>query len=224
MTHAILTDIEGTTSSLTFVKDVLFPYSCERMEHFIARKAGEPAVARELEEVNRLAGRTMTPAEAARELVEWICQDRKLTPLKALQGMIWEAGYRKRDFFGHVYPDAVRKLREWHEKGLALFVFSSGSVHAQKLLFGHTEYGDLAPLFSDYFDTRIGAKQDAGSYRAIAAVVGFPPESILFLSDTVDELDAAWEAGLATTWLTREGFPADPGRHPMARNFDEISV
>ena len=224
MTRAILTDIEGTTSSLSFVKDVLFPYARERMEAFVTGHAGEPAVARELEDVNRLAGRQLTPVEAARQLVEWIDQDRKVTPLKALQGMIWEAGYREGAFFGHVYSDAVRKLREWHEAGLALYIFSSGSVHAQRLLFGHTEQGDLTPLFSGYYDTRIGAKQEADAYRAIAADIGLPAESILFLSDTLGELDAARSAGFKTTWLVRGDDPATSGSHPLARDFDEISL
>jgi enolase-phosphatase E1 len=223
MIRAILTDIEGTTSSLSFVKDVLFPYARERMEAFVTGHAGVPAVARELEDVNRLAGRRLTPAEAARQLVEWIDQDRKATPLKALQGMIWETGYRAGDFHGHVYPDAVRKLREWHEAGLGLYIFSSGSVQAQQLLFGHTEDGDLTPLFSGYFDTRIGAKQEPDAYRAITADIGLPAASILFLSDIVGELDAARAAGLMTSWLVREGHPAAPGPHPLARNFDEIS-
>ena len=224
MTRAILTDIEGTTSSLSFVKDVLFPYARERMEAFVTTHAGEPVVARELEEVNRLAGRRFTPAEAGRQLVEWIDQDRKVTPLKALQGMIWEAGYREGAFFGHVYPDAVRKLREWHEAGLALYIFSSGSVHAQRLLFGHTEQGDLTPLFSGYYDTRIGAKQEADAYRAIAADIGLPAKSILFLSDTLGELDAARSAGFKTTWLVRGDDPGTSGSHPLARDFDEISL
>ena len=224
MTRAILTDIEGTTSSLSFVKDVLFPYARERMEAFVTGHAGEPAVARELEDVNRLAGRQLTPVEAARQLVEWIDQDRKVTPLKALQGMIWEAGYREGAFFGHVYSDAVRKLREWHEAGLALYIFSSGSVHAQRLLFGHTEQGDLTPLFSGYYDTRMGAKQEADAYRAIAADIGLPAESILFLSDTLGELDAARSAGFETTWLVRGDDPATSGSHPLARDFDEISL
>jgi len=224
MTRAILTDIEGTTSSLSFVKDVLFPYARERMEAFVTGHAGEPAVARELEDVSRLAGVRLTPAEAAWQLVEWIDLDRKATPLKALQGMIWETGYRAGHFFGHVYPDAARKLREWHDAGLALYIFSSGSVQAQQLLFGHTEEGDLTPLFSGYYDTRIGAKQEPDAYRAITADIGLPAESILFLSDIVGELDAARAAGLMTAWLVREGSPAVPGPHPMARNFDEISI
>lgn len=224
MIRAILTDIEGTTSSLSFVKDVLFPYARERMAAFVAARSGDPEVGRLLDEVRALAGQPLTLDEAASTLVRWIDQDRKATPLKALQGMIWEEGYRKGDFFGHVYEDAVRKLREWQSAGIALYVFSSGSVHAQKLLFAHTEYGDLTPLFSGYFDTRTGAKQAAESYREIARHIGCPPEAVLFLSDLDEELDAAGNAGFATCKLSRRPLSSDRGSHPLASDFDGIMV
>lgn len=224
MTRVILTDIEGTTSSLSFVKDVLFPYSRDRMSSFIAEHGGDPDVARELAEVRRLAGPDLAPAECVGRLIEWIDQDRKATPLKALQGMVWESGYRQGDFQGHIYEDAARKLRDWRAEGLALYVFSSGSVHAQRLLFAHTGYGDLTPLFSGYFDTRIGPKQAESSYRAIAAEIGAAPEAILFLSDTHAELDAARQAGCRTVQVLREGVVRNPGGHDVARNFDEIVV
>jgi enolase-phosphatase E1 len=222
MIRAILTDIEGTTSSLSFVKDVLFPYARQRLRAFVDAHGQEPEVARELAEVARLTGRALTNAEAADQLIAWIDEDRKATPLKALQGMIWETGYRQRDFFGHIYEAAARQLREWQAAGLRLYVFSSGSVQAQKLLFAHTEFGDLTPLFSDYFDTRIGPKQEPGAYRAIAEAIGLPPGDILFLSDIEGELEAARAAGMATTRLVREDGPAPASHHPLARNFDEI--
>lgn len=160
MIKAILTDIEGTTSSLSFVKDVLFPYSRERMADFVRRHGQEPAVRLLLDEVARLAGVNHTDDNRITEqLVRWIDEDQKITPLKALQGMIWEEGYRRGDFKGHVYEDAVRNLRRWQERGIRLYVYSSGSVQAQKLLFGHTGYGDLTPLFSGYFDTAVGGKE-----------------------------------------------------------------
>ena len=223
MTRAILTDIEGTTSSLSFVKDVLFPYSRQRMAGFIAAHGQEPAVASELAAVSALKGKSLSAEEAVAQLIVWIDEDRKATPLKALQGMIWEAGYRSGDFFGHIYEDAARKLHAWKAAGLDLYVFSSGSVHAQKLLFAHTEYGDLTPLFSGYFDTRIGPKQEAASYRSIAEQIGLPPASILFLSDIDGELDAAQQAGFATAKLVRDEIPAYTN-HPVARNFDEITA
>jgi len=224
MIQAVLTDIEGTTSSLSFVKDVLFPYARERISAFIANHRHEPEIASELAEVSRLAGRNLSLDETAALLIEWIDQDRKATPLKALQGMIWESGFRNGDFHGHIYADAARKLRDWHAAGLALYVFSSGSVHAQKLLFAHTEFGDLTPLFSGYFDTRVGPKQEPAAYHAIAEQIGATPESILFLSDICAELDAAREAGMHTTQLLREGVPPCGGSHASAHNFDEITV
>lgn len=224
MIRAVVTDIEGTTSSLSFVKDVLFPYARERIAGFIAAHGQDPAVASELAAVSRLAGRPLTTDEAVAQLIEWIDQDRKATPLKALQGMIWETGFRNGDFHGHVYADAVRQLRAWHAVGIRLYVFSSGSVLAQRLLFGHTEYGDLTPLFSGYFDTRIGAKQDAAAYRAIAEQIGAAPATILFLSDIGGELDAAREAGMRTTQLLREGVIPCGSGHPAVRQFDEIAI
>lgn len=224
MIRAIVTDIEGTTSSLSFVKDVLFPYARERIADFIAAHGHKPEVARELAEVSRLAGQSLSADEAVTQLIEWIDEDRKATPLKTLQGMIWETGFRNGDFHGHVYEDAVRQLREWHAAGIPLFIFSSGSVQAQQLLFGHTEYGDLTPLFSGYFDTRIGAKQEAAAYRAIAEKIGAPPSTILFLSDIGGELDAAREAGLQTTQVLREGVITGSGGHPAVRHFDDIAI
>jgi enolase-phosphatase E1 len=222
MIRAIVTDIEGTTSSLSFVKDVLFPYARARMARFVTDNANSPEVAQHLAEVSALAGTDLTPAAAADQLIDWIDQDRKATPLKALQGMIWETGYRSGDFYGHIYEDAARKLVEWHSRGIALFVYSSGSVHAQKLLFKHTEGGDLTPLFSGYFDTHTGPKQDCRSYEAIARHIGQSAASILFLSDIDGEIIAATEAGFATVKLIRDAHPGQTMRPGEARNFDEI--
>ncbi len=223
MIKAILTDIEGTTSSLAFVKDVLFPYSRVHMAGFVRAHAHEPAVRAQLDEVSRLAGRALTTDEAIAQLISWIDEDKKITPLKALQGMIWEAGYKQGDYQGHMYEDAVRWLRRWKEQGLRLYVFSSGSVLAQKLLFGHTAWGDLTPLFSGYFDTTVGAKREADAYRAIAGKIDLKPSEILFLSDIREELDAARTAGMRTAQVLREGVtPA--ANHPQARDFGEIRL
>jgi enolase-phosphatase E1 len=221
MIHAILTDIEGTTSSLSFVKEVLFPYSRARMADFVRAHAAEPAVRAQLDEVGRAVGRPLADDEAIAQLVAWIDEDKKITPLKALQGMIWEAGYRRGDFLGHVYDDAVRQLRAWKDRGLKLYVFSSGSVLAQKLIFGHTAFGDLTPLFAGHFDTAIGGKREAAAYTAIARQIGLPPAEILFLSDVREELDAARAAGMRTTQVRREGaVPA--ADHPQVNSFDKI--
>jgi len=222
MIRAIVTDIEGTTSSLSFVKDVLFPYARQRIAAFVHEQAAQPEVRTQLDAVSAAVGHTLTDDAAAAQLVRWIDEDQKITPLKALQGMIWEAGYCNGDFRGHVYEDAVRRLREWKDQGLALYVFSSGSVHAQKLLFGYSDFGDLTPLFSGYFDTTIGAKRETDAYRHIARNIGLLAGEILFLSDIREELDAALAAGLRTCWLVRDGaVPGNPP-HPVARDFSEI--
>jgi enolase-phosphatase E1 len=224
MTKAILTDIEGTTSSLSFVKDVLFPYARERMAEFVRQRAQEAAVRKELEEVRRLSGKNLSEPEIIGQLIRWIDEDRKITPLKNLQGMIWEDGYKKSDFKGHLYEDAMHHLKKWSQSGIRLYVFSSGSVQAQKLLFAHTQYGDLTPLFSGYFDTTIGNKREADSYRKIATAIGAPPGEILFLSDIKEELDAACAAGMQVTWLVRDGTPDPNATHRQVRNFDEIRL
>ncbi|MDH4133813.1 MAG: acireductone synthase, partial [Gammaproteobacteria bacterium] len=178
----------------------------------------------QLDAVSRETGTSLDDEAAISQLQRWIDEDRKVTPLKALQGMIWETGYRQGDFTGHVYEDAAQNLMAWKARGLTLYVFSSGSVQAQKLLFAHTAFGDLTPLFSGYFDTTIGAKREPEAYRRIAASTGFPASEMLFLSDIREELDAARTAGMQTVWLIRDGsLPADT-THPAARHFDEVRI
>lgn len=225
MIKAIVTDIEGTTSSLSFVKDVLFPYAREHICEYVASHAAEADVAEQLRAVSQEAGRELTPTEASELLVQWIDEDRKITPLKTLQGMIWEAGYRNGDFTGHMYEDAVRNLKLWKEKGVRLYVYSSGSVYAQKLLFGYTDYGDLTPLFSGYFDTHTGHKQETSSYEIISSEIGERAGDILFLSDVREELDAARAAGMQTRWLVRDADSVDAtAAHLQVRDFDAISL
>lgn len=200
---AIVTDIEGTTGSIAFVKDVLFPYAEARIASFIAANAA--AVAPILADVRKLQGDpALSDAAATAQLLAWSREDRKIGPLKTLQGMIWEEGYRSGELKGHVYPDAVATLRAWNAQGIPLYVYSSGSVQAQKLLFGHTAYGDLTPLFSGYFDTAIGGKLEAASYAAIAASIGAQPARLLFLSDNPGEIAAARAAGLRAVLLDRD--------------------
>jgi enolase-phosphatase E1 len=183
--RAILTDIEGTTSSIAFVADTLFPFARQRVRaHLVAHPEDGQGIAPETFEA-------------------WIDADVKEPRLKALQGRIWRAGYESGALRGHVYPDAVAALRRWHAAGLRLFVYSSGSVEAQQLLFGHSEAGDLRPLFEGWFDLSTGAKLDTGSYRTIAARIGLPAADILFLSDHPGEVAAAGAAGLATRLVDR---------------------
>jgi enolase-phosphatase E1 len=139
--------------------------------------------------------------------------------------MIWETGYRNGDFTGHMYEDAVRNLNSWKEKGIRLYVYSSGSVYAQKLLFGFTDFGDLTPLFSGYFDTHTGHKQETSSYEIIASEIGERAGDILFLSDVKEELDAARAAGMQTRWLVRDADAVDTTAvHLQVRDFDAISL
>lgn len=229
MIRAILTDIEGTTSSLSFVKDELFPYARARLGAFVRERAVEPGVAQALEQARvMMAAEQGIPVdgigmeEIVGELLRWIDEDRKATPLKQLQGYLWERGYRDGELFGHLYPDAVTALRSWHGQGIRLYVYSSGSIHAQKLLFGHTVVGDLLPLFSGYFDTTTGPKQEAASYRRIGTAIGLPARDILFLSDIEAELDAAREVGMQTCQLVREGRLAAAPAHRQVRDFSEL--
>lgn len=226
MIKAIITDIEGTTSSLSFVKDVLFPYAREHMNDFIRAHAHDHDVRMLLDEVATITHVT-TDNQVIEQLLRWMSEDKKITPLKTLQGMIWEHGYTRGDFTGHVYADAARCLKAWHAQGKRLYVFSSGSVHAQKLLFAHTEDGDLTPLFSGYFDTSVGSKKEAISYQKIAQIIGLAPQKILFLSDIKEELDAAQQSGMQTVWLLRDGVPGNADAeitHRQAHDFDSFSV
>ena len=224
MIRAIVTDIEGTTSSLSFVKDILFPYARAHLPEFVRAHAHDAAVQAQLDAVRRETGKSLDIEAAIAQLLTWIDEDRKATPLKALQGMVWERGYRQGDFQGHVYEDAVRQLRAWKSMGLRLYIFSSGSVQAQKLLFAHTGAGDLTALFSGYFDTAIGPKREHDAYQRIVQTIGLPAGEILFLSDIREELDAAAIAGLQTAWLVRDGDLPEQPAHPTVRNFDDLSI
>ncbi len=223
MIRAIVTDIEGTTSSLSFVKDVLFPYARNRLAEFVTTHAQQSAVRAMLDEANDEAGGGLDDAGIIAQLERWIDEDRKITALKSLQGLIWEAGYRNGDFKGHVYADAAAQLQAWHARGIKLYVYSSGSVYAQKLLFGHSEAGDLTPLFSGYFDTHIGAKREADAYRTIAEEIDLPAGDILFLSDIVEELEAAQAAGMETRHVVREAELMRKMRHRQVADFNSIT-
>jgi enolase-phosphatase E1 len=230
--EAVLTDIEGTTTSISFVYDTLFPYAEARLGAFCSRPSPGPELAgaiaqlrREHEEEAR-QGTAGLPgfgdgAPYARHLMRL---DRKSTGLKQLQGLIWDEGYRAGDLRGEVFPDVPPALETWARLGVRLRVFSSGSVRAQKLLFGNTGQGDLARLFEGFHDTTTGPKQEPASYRAIAGELALPPAAILFLSDVRGELDAAATAGLRTGLLLRPGNrPVEPGPHPAYTSFTELT-
>lgn len=221
--QAILTDIEGTTSAVSFVYDVLFPFAASRLPSFLREHQATPEVAAQIEAVRAEAGEPDANLDRVIDiLLGWMREDRKATPLKALQGQVWQKGYESGELKGHVYPDAVAALKRWHAEGYRLYVYSSGSIQAQKLIFGCSEAGDLTGLFSGYFDTTSGGKRDAESYRAIAGAIGLPAEHVLFLSDVAAELDAARDAGMATCGLARgNALEAD---HPVVNSFDCIEV
>lgn len=219
--QAVVTDIEGTTTDIGFVHRVLFPYAARRLPAYVAAHRDEPALQALLVEVAAASGQPATSeAAVVDQLLEWIKLDLKMTPLKTLQGWIWREGYQRGDFTGHVYPDAAVCLRRWSAAGLRLYVYSSGSEEAQRLLFGHSNHGDLTPLFGGYFDTRVGAKREAESYRRIVEAIGIAADRTLFLSDIESELDAARAAGLETCLLARGGGLTSD--HPIAADFHHI--
>ncbi|MBR0676064.1 acireductone synthase [Roseomonas alkaliterrae] len=213
-------DIEGTTSAIAFVKETLFPFAEAELDAFLDAHGREPEVAAILEEV-----RATAPGEEPRAaLRRWMAEDAKVTPLKTLQGLIWRAGFEDGRLKGHLWPDVAPCLRAWHAAGVRLAIYSSGSVAAQRLLFGHSVAGDLTPLLSGFFDTRVGGKREAASYAAITAALGLDAGAVLFLSDVAEELDAAREAGLMTCQLVRaaDGTRAS-GRHAEAADFPAVA-
>jgi enolase-phosphatase E1 len=226
--HAVLLDIEGTTSTIAFVHEVLFPYADAHLDAYVAAHREEPAVADAMREAALLAGEAPDADDASvlAHLHRWIAEDRKATPLKTLQGLIWADGYARTGLRGHVYPDAAEGLRRWHAAGLALYVYSSGSIEAQRVLFEHSDQGDLSALFSGNFDTTTGPKRERASYETIARAIGLAPQDIVFLSDVDAELDAARAAGMQTVRLLR---PADTPpdattTHAHVASFTELDL
>lgn len=208
---AVITDIEGTTTPIDFVHKTLFPYARARLAAFCAAHAGQTMLAD-------------VPEPALETLLGWMDRDEKISALKTIQGMIWDEGYRSGALKSVLYPDVPPALKRWSQGGLRLFVYSSGSVPAQKLLFGHSDAGDLTPLFSGFFDTAIGAKRERASYAAICRGANLSPGETLFLSDVAAELDAAREAGLRTCQLVRAEDGTKPCRdHDTAADFPEVA-
>ncbi len=233
----LLLDVEGTTTPIEFVIGTLFPFARERFPAFLREHASDPRVRADLEALRAEHARegASDPSPPWREVddlasatayVFWLMdRDRKSTALKSLQGRIWEAGFREGTLVGPVYPDVPPALRRWKEEGREACIFSSGSVLAQRLLFGHSTAGDLTPYLAAFFDTATGSKREAASYRRIAAARGRAPAGWLFLSDVTEELEAAREAGMRTALVVRPGRP-EPGAvsHPIVRTFDELDL
>jgi enolase-phosphatase E1 len=236
--RGVLLDIEGTTSSVSFVYEVLFPFARSELADFLRRRWGEPEVAAACERIAHDAGASSLAAWVGPDATPEAAQERvrseairlmdanvKATGLKELQGLIWQEGYAAGRLLSHVYADVPPALRRWSEAGLDLRIFSSGSVAAQKVFFAHTEAGDLLPLFHGHYDTTTGPKREAESYRRIAAEMGLPPSAILFLSDVRQELDAAAEAGMRTGLVVRPGnAPVAGGHaHPVVTDFGQLT-
>ena len=204
----ILTDIEGTTSSISFVKDVLFPYARRELPRFVREHGDDPEVRPWLDRVALEHGGICSDDVIVETLQGWIDEDRKHTALKALQGLLWEDGYRNADFRAHLYPDAAPALQRWHAAGYPLAVYSSGSVAAQKLFFGNSDAGDLRALFAAFFDTEMGHKRDPDSYRLIADALDHAPEDMVFLSDVVEELEQRARPAAHRATRPHRGLPA----------------
>lgn len=226
---AVVLDIEGTTSATGFVVDVLYPYSRSRFAALLSERGDDPEVARAVAQVRAEIGDPDADAvRVEKALNAWLDEDRKATPLKTLQGIVWSEGFARGDLVSHFYDDVVPVLRGWHAAGLRLYVYSSGSVAAQRAWFTHSPEGDLTPLVSGLYDTEnAGPKQEPGSYRRIAESARLAPSRLLFLSDRPGELDAARAAGWHAVGIRRPGepyFEQGVGDHAQAGTFDEITV
>lgn len=209
MTKLFLFDIEGTTTDINFVHKVLFPYAALNLRPYVLHHQDEPmikaAIIDVMSTVLKEENRKISLEESISTLEKWIKEDRKHGALKEIQGHIWDVGYSKGDFKGHVYPDVKPYFMKILDDGAKIGIYSSGSVHAQKLIFGYSTDGDLTPMISYYFDTKIGHKREPTSYSNIATAVHLKTEDIHFYSDIVEELAAAKEAGFQVTQLLRPG-------------------
>lgn len=219
----ILTDIEGTTTSVSFVYDVLFPYFREHAVDLFSISSSEVSSA--LQDARLLheqeTGISGLDDQALLDLIlSWSLEDRKVTPLKTLQGILWKSAYESGAIKAHVYDDVPLALSKWSTAGIQLAVFSSGSIAAQKLLFKYANQGDLSSFFSAYFDTTSGSKRDSKTYSLIAQKLGCEPQELLFLSDIQAELEAALNAGCATIQLVRPGNIAT--WHHAVNDFSQI--
>jgi enolase-phosphatase E1 len=229
--RGILLDVEGTTSSISFVHEVLFSHARSRVGDFLAARRHDAAVREAAAGVAAAAGLPSADLDDAADrgsvamaAIDLMNRDVKSTPLKALQGMIWRGGYESGELVAHVFDDVPPALAQWADSGLDVRIYSSGSVEAQRLFFGHTAHGSLLPHLRGHYDTTTGPKRETASYAAIAADMGMEPRRILFVSDVGEELDAARRAGMATALAIRPG-NRDPGgllEHESLESFAEI--
>lgn len=224
--RGVLLDIEGTTTPIAFVHDVLFSYARYHVKRFLRENSDSQEVRADIELLRQEHAEDVSAppldstVESIAGYVEWLIGcDRKSTGLKSLQGKIWRQGYLDGSLKSQVFDDVAPAMKRWHEAGLNVSIFSSGSVLAQQLLFAHTNVGDLTAFIDNYFDTNVGKKTDADSYRRIAADLGIEAQEIVFISDVVAELDAAKEAGMRTLLSVR---PGNPPQEPD-QTFDRIT-
>jgi enolase-phosphatase E1 len=219
--RALLLDIEGTTTPIEFVHQVLFPYARAHAAEYLARNQDSPGV---LEAIALLRDERAAEVPVLEYIYSLMDRDKKSPGLKALQGLIWQDGYKSGELRGQVYPDVAPAFERWRARGIDIYIYSSGSVLAQRLLFGSTEAGDLTTFLNDYFDTAVGPKVSPDSYGVIAARIHVPPPEILFVSDVGQELDAARTSGMRTALCVRGGGDGPPGSasHPIVRSFAEI--
>jgi enolase-phosphatase E1 len=242
ITHLLL-DIEGTTCPVDFVANTLFPYSTKQLHPFLVNHQKEVSVQELLQQVEdhwkdnpdetaqnlwqslKVAASGATTEQLTSYLDWLILTDQKVTCLKELQGLIWEEGYVRGELSAPLFPEVAEVLRDWHHQGLTLAVYSSGSVAAQQLLYRHSIDGNLEPLFSAWFDTRIGPKQASESYHRIAEAMSTPPSKILFISDSLAELTAADQAGLPVRFSARKSNPErDPGPFRAIKDLKEVRL
>lgn len=227
MIKVLLLDIEGTTTSISFVVDVLFPYAKSHLTDFVRCNLSNSEVFDcvnvAIKTVFEEDGKEIDTDEAIKTFSHWISTDRKHPALKKLQGFIWKDGYTNGDYTAHIYDDVLPSLKKWKDTGVVVAIYSSGSIEAQKLLFKYTCFGDLTPLISNYFDLSTGNKYEAGSYSTIVNNLNVDSSEVLFLSDSVQELNAAKSIGVQTIQLLRPGtLPCD--NHQTRRDFSEIEL
>lgn len=212
MIKLFLFDIEGTTTDINFVHKVLFPYAYQALEGYVLTHQNEPKLQKALEDVRKTVWeeeqKKLELHEVIDQLKSWIKSDRKHPALKEIQGHIWDIGYSKGEFQGHLYPDVKPFFEKILQSNQQVGIYSSGSVHAQKLIFGFSTEGDLTPMISYFFDTKVGGKREVSSYQNIARETKLAPNEIRFFSDIPEELRAAEAAGFAVTHVVRAGTKA----------------
>ena len=242
MTQHLLLDIEGTTCPVSFVCDILFPFAKQELNSYVKQHGNKSAQNRALDEARKewsedqstestqlkrqVALRQISEIDGLIQYLEHLISvDRKSTALKDIQGQIWEHGYYRGELKAELFPEAAECLQQWHQQGITLSVYSSGSIQAQKLLYRHTSKGNLESLFSYWFDTHTGPKKTAESYIKIVSQLNSAPEDIWFVSDNGAECDAARMAGMHTLFSLRDGNPdRDPKDHKVIQSLHEVSA